>query len=99
MGERAGRPLARLARLPYGRIRSGFRSDLAENYKSAALRHFDDPTILQMSGKIDNAAHLSGFAAECTNKHKISSLRPGEKTLQKHLPSLWLVARKLTVAL
>jgi hypothetical protein len=49
---------------------------VAEDYQSAALRHFEDATTLRISGRYDNAGHLIGFAAECAIKHRIMSLRP-----------------------
>jgi hypothetical protein len=67
---------------------------MAENYESAALRHFKDAAALQSSGELDNAGHLFGFAAECAIKHKIASLRSPAETPHVHFPDLVNVARK-----
>ena len=65
-----------------------------EKYDSAAIRHFDDAKLLKVSGKLDNAGHLVGFAAECAIKHQISSLKPNQKFPHGHLPDFLIVARK-----
>lgn len=66
---------------------------MAENYQSAACRHFFDASALQTLGKLDNAGHLIGFAAECAIKHRISSLRPGANSPHGHFPEILAVAR------
>jgi hypothetical protein len=71
-------------------LRNGF----VENYASAAIRHFEDAEAFKVSGKLDNAGHLIGFAAECAIKHKISSLRPGQDSPHGHFPDILIVARK-----
>ena len=53
---------------------------MPEDYASAAIRHFKDATALQSSGRLDNAGHLVGFAAECAIKHGISNLRSQKQT-------------------
>lgn len=65
-----------------------------EKYDSAAIRHFGDAQLLRASGKLDNAGHLVGFAAECAIKHQISSLKPGQPSPHGHLPDFLTVARK-----
>jgi hypothetical protein len=60
---------------------------------SAAIRHYEDASSLKDSGRIDNAGHLVGFAAECAIKFQIRSLRTGEDTLHTHLPGLLAAAR------
>jgi hypothetical protein len=67
---------------------------LAQDYASAAVRHFEDAETLRESGRVDNAGHLIGFAAECAIKHRISSLRPGANSPQGHFPELLIAARK-----
>lgn len=67
---------------------------MAENFESAALRHYEDATVLQSSGRPDNAGHLIGFAAECAIKHRIVSLRPSKDSPKVHLPDLLVAARK-----
>lgn len=67
---------------------------MGQNYESAAARHFEDATTLQASGRIDNAGHLIGFAAECAIKHRISSLKPGVNSPQGHFPEILIAARK-----
>ena len=41
---------------------------MSENYAEAALRHWRDAELLKLEGRIDNADHLYGFAAECALK-------------------------------
>lgn len=66
-----------------------------EKYDSAAIRHFEDAQLLRDAGKLDNAGHLVGFAAECAIKHQISSLKSKQmNTLHGHLPDFLIVARK-----
>lgn len=67
-----------------------------EDYRSSALRHFEDAEFLRDSGRYDNAGHLVGFAAECAIKHRITTLRPGQGAPHGHLPDLLLAARKHT---
>ena len=67
---------------------------VAEDYESAALRHFEDATTLRTSGRYDNAGHLIGFAAECAIKHRIMSLRPSTNSPYVHFPDLLVAARK-----
>lgn len=65
-----------------------------EKYDSAAIRHFEDAQLLRTSGKLDNAGHLVGLAAECAIKHNIASLKPPPLLLHYHLPKLLSIARK-----
>jgi len=67
---------------------------LAQNYESAATRHFEDATALQALGRADNAGYLIGFAAECAIKHNIVSLQPGAHSPQGHFPEILIAARK-----
>jgi hypothetical protein len=67
---------------------------LAQDFKSAAVRHFEDAETLRASGRVDNAGHLIGFAAECAIKHRISSLRPSADSPQGHFPEILIAARK-----
>jgi hypothetical protein len=65
-----------------------------EKYDSAAIRHYEDAQFLRDAGKLDNAGHLVGFAAECAIKHQIASLKPGLPGSHGHLPDFLTVARK-----
>lgn len=67
---------------------------IVEDYKSAAIRHFEDAMALRASGRIDNAGHLVGFAAECAIKFKILNLRPRNNSPHGHFPDLLIAARK-----
>ncbi|WP_426270778.1 hypothetical protein ACN9MB_03380 [Dyella kyungheensis] len=67
---------------------------MAEDYESAAKRHFLDATLLKGHGHLDGAGHLVGFAAECAIKFRIESLRPGNDAPYGHLPDLLHAARK-----
>ncbi len=67
-----------------------------EHYQDAALRHFADASQLLSSGKLDNAGHLIGFAAECAIKHGLS-IQSGQVGPHGHLPDLQQIAmRRLT---
>lgn len=63
-----------------------------EDYAGAAVRHFSDALTLKVSGRLDNAGHLIGFAAECAIKHNIGKVSDGSLAL--HLPELLPAARK-----
>jgi hypothetical protein len=67
---------------------------LPEDYESAAIRHLEDAAALRSSGRIDNAGHLVGFAAECAIKYKILNLRPQNDSPHGHFPELLIIARK-----
>ncbi len=67
---------------------------MPESYDSAAIRHLEDATSLWNSGRIDNAGHLIGFAAECAIKHRITSLRPMSNATHGHFPELLVAARR-----
>jgi hypothetical protein len=67
---------------------------LQDDYESAALRHFEDALKLQNDGRIDNAGHLIGFAAECAIKLRIKALRPDVNAPHGHFPELLNAARK-----
>lgn len=68
-----------------------------EDYQAAALRHYNDATALRESGRLDNAGHLIGFAAECAIKFKIDSLGWGDRSPAQHLPDILVAARKRLV--
>jgi hypothetical protein len=63
-----------------------------EHYESAAIRHFADAGQLKKLGKLDNAGHLIGFAAECAIKHHISTF--SQESPHGHLPDFLITARK-----
>lgn len=63
-----------------------------EDYKSAAIRHFQDACSLKELGQLDNSGHLIGFAAECAIKHQINISTQASVNL--HLPELLAAARK-----
>jgi hypothetical protein len=65
-----------------------------EQYKDAALRHFEDALILKNENKFDNAGHLVGFAAECAIKHAISTLGNSQSSPHGHFPDFLNIARK-----
>ena len=64
-----------------------------DDYESAALRHFTDAKTLNLAGRLDNAGHLIGFAAECAIKHQLAKFSPPQK-VSGHFPELLLAARK-----
>lgn len=66
---------------------------LAEDYESAAARHYEDANRLRGLSRPDNAGYLVGFAAECAIKHRITSLRPLENAPHCHLPDILVAAR------
>lgn len=71
-------------------------------YGSSARRHLDDADLLFASGRVANADHLAGFAAECALKSILCGpagvpVPPkGAPTFQgttfSHLPNLWTQA-------
>lgn len=65
-----------------------------EDYESSAIRHLADATQLKSLGKIDNAGHLIGFAAECAIKHHLSTIHPKQKSPHGHFPDFLITARK-----
>ena len=65
-----------------------------EDYQAAAIRHYQDASMLRHAGRLDNAGHLIGFSAECAIKHRIGSLGSGEQSPAQHLPNLLVAARK-----
>lgn len=67
---------------------------MAEDYESAAARHFQDADLLKTAGKLDNAGHLIGFAAECAIKHKMTSLHTISGSPHGHFPDILIIARK-----
>lgn len=65
-----------------------------EDYRAAAVRHYEDAATLKDAGRLDNAGHLIGFAAECSIKYKISTLGDGASSPDLHLPHILSAARK-----
>ena len=65
---------------------------MVEKYDSAALRHYEDANLLMSSGRLDNAGHLIGFAAECAIKHGISTFNPNLPSPYGHLPEFLTIA-------
>lgn len=65
-----------------------------EDYHAAAVRHYEDAKTLKHTGRLDNAGHLIGFAAECAIKHKIGSLGTGASSPPLHIPDIIHAARK-----
>lgn len=66
---------------------------MTEKYDSAALRHYKDATSLSVAGRLDNAGHLIGFAAECAIKYGVFTLG-GDEPRYVHLPELRAIALK-----
>ncbi len=65
-----------------------------EDFQAAAVRHFQDASVLRDAGRLDNAGHLIGFSAECAIKYRISSLGSGASSPAQHLPDILIAARK-----
>jgi len=65
-----------------------------EDYGGSAVRHFKDADLLRQGGRLDNAGHLIGFAAECAIKHRIEALGTDERSPDLHLPHILPAARK-----
>lgn len=65
-----------------------------EDFQAAAVRHFQDASILRDAGQLDNAGHLIGFSAECAIKYRIDSLGSGASSPAQHLPDILVAARK-----
>jgi len=61
---------------------------MPDDFKDAAIRHFNDAIALKMRGSLDNAGHLIGFSAECAIKSTLT------EALHVHLPELLSSARK-----
>ena len=66
----------------------------SEDYQAAAVRHYEDATMLRDAGRLDNAGHLIGFSAECAIKHRIGALGTEERSPAQHLPEILVAARK-----
>jgi hypothetical protein len=73
-----------------------------QDFGSAARRHLADAQLLRQGGRLPNADHLAGFAAEYVLKEilvqflgaRSTSGRPvtisaGRRTAHGHLPMLW----------
>ena len=67
---------------------------MPDDYEGAAIRHLADAEMLEAAGRLDNAGHLVGFAAECAIKFRIANLRPTGSATHGHLPNLLVLARK-----
>ena len=65
-----------------------------EDYRAAAIRHYQDASMLRDAGQLDNAGHLIGFSAECAIKYRIGSLGSGARSPVQHLPDILDAARK-----
>jgi hypothetical protein len=61
---------------------------MPDDFKDAAIRHFNDALALKTQGSLDNAGHLIGFSAECAIKSTLS------EPIHVHLPELLASARK-----
>lgn len=66
---------------------------MPDNFSAAAVRHLRDATHLSGVGRLGNADHLAGIAAECALKvalvGKGIAVLPGKDKL--HLDKLWSV--------
>jgi hypothetical protein len=68
---------------------------MAEDYGTAAVRHYRDAELLEAHQRGSNADHLFGIAAECAIKSALVSLpafaKSGQlhKTYHKHIDKLW----------
>jgi hypothetical protein len=73
-----------------------------QDFDAAASRHLDDAVLLEGHGRLPNADHLAGFAAECAlkallvsylgaqpTKGKPFSMSGAKRTDHGHLPPLW----------
>lgn len=67
---------------------------MPDDYEGAARRHMEDAVTLEAGGRLDNAGHLVGFAAECAIKWRIENLRPSATAVHGHFPDLLHAARK-----
>ncbi len=67
-------------------------SSLMESFETAARRHFADAENLANLGRMDNAGHLIGLAAECAVKHAIRRFVPNPPRI--HFPKLTGQMRK-----
>lgn len=65
-----------------------------EDYRAAAIRHYQDAAALRDAGRLDNAGHLIGFSAECAIKYRIESLGTTARSPAQHLPGILVSARK-----
>ena len=65
-----------------------------EDYQAAAIRHYQDASVLRDAGRLDNAGHLIGFSAECAIKYRIDTLRSSDRSPAQHLPEMLVAARK-----
>jgi len=75
---------------------------MAEDFRSASTRHWNDASLLFKAGQLDNANHLLGFAVECAIKMVIQTAgplpkNPNGKRILGHLPDLWTQAKLYAV--
>lgn len=81
-------------RLMQRHTRHDERNSMTENYREAAIRHFNDAELLKRSTRLDSAGHLIGFAAECAIKSALEAASPLSNEFRIHLPLLALAALK-----
>jgi HEPN domain-containing protein len=60
---------------------------VAEDYGSAAARHWEDAALLCRTSRFDNAAYLSGYAVECCVK-TLLAMGGGRPPFVHDLPTL-----------
>ncbi|MEO5352793.1 MAG: hypothetical protein H7835_06220 [Magnetococcus sp. XQGC-1] len=60
---------------------------MAEQYDQAALRHFQDASLLENNRRLANADQLYGLAAECALKWVWP--KTGTPLKKKHIDELW----------
>ena len=65
-----------------------------EDYAESAVRHYVDAKGLKDKGRLDNAGHLMGFAAECAIKARMNELDDEFDIPRSHLPKLLETAKK-----
>ncbi len=67
----------------------------AEDYSSAAFRHWQDAELLEREHRVENADQLYGFAAECAIKKTLVELpafakeRKLHEDYKEHIDVLW----------
>lgn len=63
---------------------------VAEDFSTAAVRHWHDGSLLQENGRLGNADQLYGFAAECAVKSVLTKV-VGEidRFRRQHIEVLW----------
>ena len=62
---------------------------MAEDYASAAMRHYSDANFLREGGRLDNSAYLAGYVVECSLKALVACGEgPSSLVLGHDLPNL-----------